>query len=126
MLWIRRWLQLRARGQQVAQHAVEQHVGHLIPVAHRVQALGGQVVGVVAALAHALRPADQRGVQALLHLLRLLVELLLGHLLPGEAQIARHGHQAQARPPAPGEDQRPLIAVSVARPAIAAIGAWVR
>ena len=87
-------------GQQVAQHAVAQQVGHLVPVADRVQALGRQVVGVVAALAHALRPADERGVQALLHLLRLLVEQLLRHLLPGKAQIARHGHQAQAdRPP---------------------------
>ena len=93
-------LQLRPFGQQLGQHAVAQQVGDFVPVADRVQALLRQVVGVVAAFAHASRPADQRSVQAVEHLLRLLVEQLLRHFFPGKAQVARHGDQAQADDPA--------------------------
>ena len=59
--------------EEVSQDAIPHQIRDLVPVAHRVQALVGQIVGVVAALAHALRPADERRVQTLLHLLCLLI-----------------------------------------------------
>ena len=102
--------QRRALGQQPGKHAVAQQVRHLIPVADGMQTLRRQVVGVVAALARLLRPVDQRGVQALAHLLRLLVEQLLRHLLPGKAQVARHGDEAQPHRPPRREQQRAGIA----------------
>jgi hypothetical protein len=81
---------------QLQQHAIEQQVGHFVPVSDRVQALHGQVVGVVARLARLSRPRDQRVTQALAHFLLLFVEHLLRHLLPGEAQVARHRDHPQA------------------------------
>ena len=44
---------------------------------NRVQALHGFIIAVVAALTHGLRPTDEGSMQALLHLLSLLVQLLL-------------------------------------------------
>ena len=71
----------------------------------------GHVVGVIAAFARLARPADQGGAQAVPHLLRLLVEQLLRHLLPGKAQIARHRHHAQADAAPWRKEQRACIAV---------------
>ena len=75
------------------------------------QALHGQIVGIVAALARLRGPVDQRGVQALADLLRLLVEHLLRHLFPGEAQVALHGDHAQADDAARREQQRSGVVV---------------
>ncbi len=109
------------------QRAVAEQVGHLEPVPGRVQALQRQVVGIIAAAAGGLGPGDQRGVQALADLLRLHVEDLLRHLLPGEAQVAGHGDHPQADRAARREQQRPRIAVVVLRgAATASIGSWVR
>ena len=77
------------------------------------QALLRHVVAVIAAFAHLLRPADEGRVQALTDFLRLLVEQLLRHLLPGEAQIARHRDQAQTHGTPRREIQRSGIAVIV-------------
>ena len=51
--------------------------------------------------------------QALADLLRLLVQHLLRHLLPREAQVALHGDHAQADDAAGREQQRPRVAVVI-------------
>ncbi|MGC4051391.1 MAG: hypothetical protein QM757_18690 [Paludibaculum sp.] len=82
--------------EQSAQGAVAQEVGHFVPMAHGVEALLGQVVGVVGGLAERGGPVHQSGANAVADLLLLVVEHLLGHLLPGEAKVAGGGHEAQA------------------------------
>src|SRR5674476_1080410 len=75
------------------------------------QALHRQIVRIVGPLARLRGPLDERGVQALADLLRLLVQHLLRHLFPGEAQVALHGDHAQADD-APGrEHERPGVMV---------------
>ena len=118
--------QPRPLRQQARQHAVAQQVRHLVPVTDRMQALQRQIVGVVAAFAGLPRPADQRGVQALAHLLRLLVEQLLRHLLPGETQVAHHGHHPQPDGAARRQQQRPGIAVVRSARSQPSIGSCVR
>ncbi len=80
---------------QLRQRAVAEHVGELEPVADRVQALRRQIVGVIARLAHRLRPADQRRVQAVPDFLFLFVKQLMGGLLPRKMQVARHRNHPQ-------------------------------
>ena len=95
-------LQLRPFGEQPREHAgaagrvAPQHVRDLIPVAHRVQALLRQVVGVVGALARLLGPADECRMQAVADLLLLLVEQLMRKLFPGKPQVAGHRDHPQA------------------------------
>ena len=59
------------------------------------KALLRQIVRVIRALAMLSRPLDQRATQTFAHLLRLLIEQLLRHLLPHETQIAHHRDQPQ-------------------------------
>jgi len=51
--------------------------------------------------------------EAVAHLLRLLVQQLLGHVFPGEAQVTRHGHEPQPDGPTLRQVQRSGIAVAV-------------
>ena len=106
-------LQLRALGEQPGKHAVAQQIGHLEPVADRVQALRWEVVGVIAALAGGARPVEERGAEAVAHFLLLLVQPLLRHLLPKKAQVAHHRNHAQTDGPAGRQQQRPGIMVVV-------------
>ncbi len=99
--------------EESGEDAVAQQVRHLVPVADGVEALERQVVGVVGGLAGGAGPADERRAEALAHLLLLLVEDLLGHLLPGEAQVAHGGDEPQADGPPRREEQRALVAVPV-------------
>ena len=91
--------QLRTLSEEPRQHPVAKHVGNLIPVSHRVQALLGDIVGVVVAFARCFRPVDQRRMDAVANLLLLFVQNLVRQLFPGEAQIAGHGNHAQANGP---------------------------
>ena len=102
--------QRRTLHQQTGQHPVAQQVGHLVPVADRMQTLRRRIVGVVAALPHLLRPPDQGRMQAGPHFLRPFVEQLLRHLLPGKTQVARHRHQPQPHRPPRREPERTRIA----------------
>ena len=128
ILWIIRCLSCGRCSSRSRSVPLSSMIGHFVPVTDRMQTLRRQVVGVVAAFAHLLRPADQCRVQAILHLLRLLVQLLLRHLLPGETQITRHGHKAQANHTARREQQaalrrrHPVLRIQ----ATLAIGSWVR
>jgi len=88
--------QAGAGGEQAREHAVLEQIGNLEPVADGMQALPGQVVGVVAAFAGVAGPRCQRGAHTLAHLLLLLVELLLRRLLPREMQVAHRRHEPQA------------------------------
>ena len=63
--------------------------------------------------ARVLGPGDQRRVQALAHFLRLLVQSLLRHFLPGEPQIARHGNHPQPHRSASREANGALVSVVV-------------
>ncbi len=51
--------------------------------------------------------------QAVEHLLRLLIEHLVGHLLPGKAQVAGHRHEPQPDRPALGEMERARIVIAL-------------
>jgi hypothetical protein len=53
--------------------------------------------------------------QALTYLLRLRVQQLLRHLLPGKAEIARHRDRAQADAASRRKQERPGIAIAVLR-----------
>ena len=75
------------------------------------QALEREVVGVVAGLAGGFRPAEQGGAQRVADFLLLHVEHLLGHFLPGEAQVADGGHGAQADGFPLREIERALVVV---------------
>ena len=63
--------------------------------------------------------------QALAHLLGLIVEQLLGHFFPGEAQVAHHGDQAQANIATRRKQQRTRIAV-ILRPRASRLNCVVR
>ena len=60
------------------------------------------------------------------HLLRLLVEQLLRHLFPGEAQVTQHGDHPQAHRPAAQKQHRAGVAVIVVSPQFFGIGSCVR
>ncbi len=77
------------------------------------KALRREVVRVVARLTGLLGPIDERGVAVLPHFLRLLVEQLLGHFFPGEAQVAHRGNGAQADGAARRKQQGAGVAVVV-------------
>jgi hypothetical protein len=96
---------------QPGQGAIAQHVRYFIPMPDGVQALHGHIVGVVVAFSHLAGPADKGRVQVILHLLGLLVQQLLGHLFPGETQVAGHGHQSQTDNAAGRQDQRTFIVI---------------
>ena len=65
-------------------------------MADRMQALVGQVIGVIAGFAHLVRPADQGGVQAVAHFLLLFVEQLVRRFFPSEPEIAFRWNQSQS------------------------------
>jgi len=98
--------------QQLGQDAVAEQVGNLEEMPDRVQALQRQVVGVVAALARRSGPADEGRAETLTHLLLLNVEHLLGHLFPGETQVAFGGHEPQAHAATRGQQQGTRVIVS--------------
>ena len=89
-------LQLGPFGQQLAQNTIAQQVGDFIPVADRVQTLERHVVGIITGFARALSPIDQGMAQAIPNFLLLLIEHLLGHLLPKESQVPHRRDHSQS------------------------------
>ena len=71
------------------ERAVAQEIRDFVKVADGMQALEREIVAVVGRLARALGPAAERGAQRVADFLLLLVEHLLRHFLPREAQVAR-------------------------------------
>ena len=69
-------------------------------MADGVQALSGEIAGVVTCFAARPRPIRQRAAHAVAHLLLLLVEFLLSGFFPRKLQVAHRGHHAQADGPA--------------------------
>src|SRR5664280_2060612 len=84
-------------------------------MSHRVQTLHRYIVGVVGTFACAFGPLDQRCMLALSYLLRLLVQHLLLHLLPGKPKVAHHWDHSQANAASGRKQERPEIAVIVFR-----------
>ena len=82
-------------------------------MADRMETLERQIVGIIAGFARGTGPVDQRGAQAFAHFLLLLIQELLRHFLPREAQVA-HGRN---HPPSDRfsrrEKQRSFVAVIV-------------
>src|SRR5438874_1057720 len=91
---------LRPQLEETLQRSIAQHVWNLVPMSCRMEALRGEIVGVVVAFPRLPGPADERSTQAFSYLLLPLVQSLLRHFLPCKPQIARHGDQPQADAPA--------------------------
>ncbi len=105
--------QLRLFRQQLREHAVAEQVGNLVPMADRMQALAGQVVGVVSGFAGGARPVDEGGMGAFPHALLPLVQQLLRHLLPEKAQVAHGRNHPQPDGAARRQAHRAGIAVII-------------
>ena len=88
--------ELRTLFEKGGESSVQQEVGQLEEVADGVEALKGEVVGVVRSFPGTLGPADESGAEGVAHFLLLGVENLLGHFFPGEAEIALGGNHAEA------------------------------
>jgi hypothetical protein len=73
--------------------------------------LEGEIVGVVAGFAGGGSPLDQGSAEAFPDLLLLFVESLLGHLLPGEAEVTDGGDEAKSDAASVGEEERAWIGV---------------
>jgi len=76
-------------------------------MADGVEALEGHIISVVAGLAGAACPSDQRLAHAFSNFLLLLVEHLLRHFFPHKAQIPDTGSHAQADRFSGGENSGP-------------------
>ena len=87
---------LRARGEEAGERAVFEEVRNLDPVADGVEALTGEVVGVVGALADGAGPVGEGGADAVAHFLFLFVEFLLRGFFPSEDEVADGGDEAEA------------------------------
>ena len=65
-------------------------------MADGVEALEGEVVGVVAGFAALFGPADESGAGGFADFFLLFVETLLSGFFPGEAEVALSGDHAEA------------------------------
>lgn len=90
--------------EQAGEDAIAEEVGDFEEMTDGMEALGGEIVGVVGRFAGGLRPVDEGVAEAFADLLLLFVEELLGHLLPLEAEIAFGGDEAKSHGAAPGEE----------------------
>ncbi len=88
--------ELGAFGEEVGEGAIEEEVRDFVVVAHGVEALEGEVVGVVGGLSGGFGPIDEGGAKGVADFLLLFVEDLLGHFFPGEAEVAFGGDHAQS------------------------------
>ena len=70
-----------------AERPVENEITHFKEVPHRVKALKGKVVRVVACFALLMGPVDESGARGFTNFLLLFVEALLSKFFPSEAEI---------------------------------------
>src|ERR1700752_2123044 len=79
----------------------------------RVQALQRSVVGVIGGFACGARPLDEGVTEAFTDFLLLLVQDLLWHFLPKEAEVADRGYQSLPNGFPGRKQQRALVAVMI-------------
>ena len=103
--------EIRTLAEKLEEHAVPEQIGDFEPMTDRMDALGREVVGVVAPFAAAACPLNESGMKAGADLLLLFIEHLLRHFLPGKAEVAHHGDEAEADAAAGREQHRAGILV---------------
>lgn len=106
-------LELRALADEGGEFTVAEQVRELVPVAGGVEALEREIVGVVGGFTGFGGPADEGAAETVADLLLLLIEDLLGHFFPCEAEVADGGDHAETDGAALGEDEVALIVVVV-------------
>jgi hypothetical protein len=99
--------------QKSGESSVAKEIGNLEEVPDRMEALEGEIVGIIGGFAGAGGPLDEGVAEAFADFLLLFVEALLGHFLPLEAEVAFGGNEAEAHGTALGQEERAGITVVV-------------
>src|SRR6476646_2395490 len=80
-------------------------------MAHRVETLERNIIGIIAGFAGTPRPSDERVPQTVSDLLLLFIENLLGHFLPQKPKVPDRGNQSEAYRFAWRKKQRAVIGI---------------
>src|SRR5437879_5142830 len=107
--------ELRTFPQQPQQNSISEKIGNFVPMPNGMQALQRDVIAVIRRFSSVASPADERRSQTLPHLLRLLIQDLLRHLLPKKAQVVLRWNHAQPDRTTRRKQQRARIVVVALR-----------
>ena len=105
--------QMRVFLEELQKYSIPYQICQFVPMPDGVKALHWEIVCVVACFATLFSPVHQCSARTFQHLLRLFIEKLLRHLLPGKLEVSDRRNKAQSYRGPGREKDIPFIPIGV-------------